>query len=79
MEIQINGKFISVKSLREASKIFCDYIRNIPSSQMKKYDGRVTLNKKSYARIAYNGRVWEYGKAWILPVEEHNKLKEINI
>ncbi len=77
MKININNKLITIKNLKDGYKKFQKYTDKIGASQMKKYDGRISLNNKPYARVSYNGRVWEYGKKWILSVEEHNKLKEL--
>ncbi len=52
-------RYVTVKSLKEASKKCREYIEQFNLGAGNWIGGQVSQNRKRIARISYNGRVWK--------------------
>lgn len=52
-------RYVTVKSLKEASQKCREYIERFNLGAGNWIGGQVSQNRKQIARISYNGRVWK--------------------
>lgn len=53
------ARYVTVKSLKAASRKCREYIENFNLGSGNWVGGQVSQNRKQIARISYNGRIWK--------------------